>query len=94
MAALGAQTDYIEYMMGHTISSYHEIEMKGIEFLRAEYAKTALCIRPKLETNKIAIVRDFLESTDLNPEEILLREAQRMPHRTVVSHRSQLPEQD
>lgn len=30
MAALGLGTDYIEYMMGHTISTYHDIEMKGI----------------------------------------------------------------
>ena len=32
-------TDYIEYIMGHTISTYHDIEMKGIDFLRSEYAK-------------------------------------------------------
>jgi site-specific recombinase XerD len=25
MASLGVQTDYIEYMMGHTISTYHDI---------------------------------------------------------------------
>jgi site-specific recombinase XerD len=35
LAALGTPTDYIEYMMGHTISTYHDIQMKGVEFLRA-----------------------------------------------------------
>jgi site-specific recombinase XerD len=47
MAALGVQTDYIEYMMGHTISAYHDIKMKGIEFLRNIYIASGLSIRPK-----------------------------------------------
>jgi site-specific recombinase XerD len=34
MAALGVDRDYIEYMMGHTISTYHDIHMKGIEYLQ------------------------------------------------------------
>ena len=29
LASLSIQTDYIEYMMGHTISTYHDIRMKG-----------------------------------------------------------------
>jgi hypothetical protein len=33
MAALGVDRDYIEYMMVHTISTYHDIKMKRIEFL-------------------------------------------------------------
>ena len=93
MAALGAQTDYIEYMMGHTISTYHDIEMKGIEFLRVEYAKAGLTIKPKSDTNKMAIVRDFLKSMGLKPEEVLSKEAQAMPHRTVVSFAQRLSEQ-
>ena len=94
MAALGVQTDYIEYMMGHTISTYHDIEMKGIEFLRAEYAKAGLSIKPKAETNKMAIVRDFLKSMGLKPEEVLSKEAQAMPHRTVIDYSHQLSEQE
>jgi hypothetical protein len=31
--------------------------MKGIEFLRKEYAKAGLSIKPKQESNKMAIVR-------------------------------------
>ncbi len=94
MAALGAQTDYIEYMMGHTISAYHDIEMKGIEFLRNEYAKAGLSIKPKAETNKMAIVRDFLKSMGLRPEEILSKEAQTMPHRTIIDQSNRLSEQE
>jgi integrase len=93
LSALGLQADYVEYMMGHTISTYHDIEMKGIEFLRAEYAKVGLSLKPKTETNKMAIVREFLKSMGLNPEEILSKEAQAMPHRTVITH-NDLSEQD
>ena len=79
-------------MMVHTISIYHDIEVKGIEFLRAEYAKADLSIKPKPETNKMAIVRDFLKSMGLKPEEVLSKEAQSMPHRTVVDYSHQLSE--
>jgi len=53
MAALGVQTDYIEYMMGHTISTYHDVQMKGIEFLRGVYAALGLCIEPKTKPSRI-----------------------------------------
>ncbi|MEM3051302.1 MAG: hypothetical protein QXJ40_04360 [Candidatus Bathyarchaeia archaeon] len=36
--------DYIEYMMGHTISTYHEIQMNGIEFPRGIYISSGLSI--------------------------------------------------
>jgi hypothetical protein len=29
LMALGVQADYIDYMMGHTVDTYHDIEMKG-----------------------------------------------------------------
>lgn len=47
-----------------------------------------------LETNKMAIVRDFLKSMNLNPEEVLSKEAQSMPHRTVIDYSHQLSEQE
>ena len=94
MAALGVQTDYIEYIMGHTISTYHDIEMKGIEFLRAEYAKSGLSMKPRGETSKMAIVRDFLKSMGLKPEEVLSKIAQAMPHRAVVAYPHGLSEQE
>jgi len=42
----------------------------------------------------MAIVRDFLKSMGLKPEEILSREAQSMPHRTFVDQSHQLSEQE
>jgi hypothetical protein len=85
MAALGVQTDYIEYMMGHTISTYHDIQMKSIEFLRGVYTASGLSIRPKTKPSRVEILKEMVRALGLNPEEILTREALTMPHRTVVA---------
>lgn len=47
LMALGVQPDYIDYMMGHTVSTYHDIQSRGVEFLRGIYANAELHIRPK-----------------------------------------------
>jgi hypothetical protein len=84
MAALGVQTDYIEYMMGHTISRYHDIQMKGVEFLRGIYMASALSIRPKTKVSKIDALKEIIRAWGLNPEEVLTREALTQPHRTII----------
>jgi len=38
LLALGVQPDYVDYMMGYTIDTYHDVQSKGIEFLRGIYA--------------------------------------------------------
>ncbi len=85
MTALGVQTDYVEYMMGHTISTYHDIQMKGIEFLRGVYAASGIGIRPKTKASRIEILKEMVRAIGFNPEEILTRDALKEPHRTVVS---------
>jgi integrase len=85
MAALGVQTDYIEYMMGHTISTYHDIKMKGIEFLRGVYTASGLSIKAKTKPSRVEILKEMVRALGLNPEEILTKEALTMPHRTVVT---------
>jgi len=35
LMALGVQADHIDYMVGHTVDTYHDIQMKGVEFLSA-----------------------------------------------------------
>lgn len=77
-------TDYIDYMMGHTVSTYNDIRMKGIDFLRSLYASSGLSIRPKTKTSKIDRIKMFVESLGLNPDEILSQDALTSPHRTVV----------
>ncbi len=77
-------TDYIEYMMGHTISAYNDIKMKGVEFLRNLYASSGLGIRPRTRLSKIEQLKIVAESLGLNPDEVLSNDAQQMPHRTIV----------
>ena len=84
MAALGVQTDYIEYVIGHTISTYHDIQMKGVEFLRGIYAASGLSRAQKAAPNRIQILKEIVRSFGLNPDEILTREALEKPHRTVI----------
>jgi integrase len=77
-------TDYIEYMMGHTISTYNDVRMKGIDFLRNLYASSGLSIRPRTKVSKLDQLKLIIEAWGMNPNEILSREALSMPHRTVV----------
>ena len=84
MATLGVDRDYIEYMMGHTISTYHDIKMKGIEYLRGIYLASGLSIRPKTRISKIDALKEIIRAWGLNPDESLTREAMMQPHRTVI----------
>jgi site-specific recombinase XerD len=85
LASLGVQTDYIEYMMGHTISTYHDIRMKGIEYLRGIYLASGLSIRPKTRVSKIDALKEIIRAWGLNPEEILTRDALTRPNMTVIN---------
>jgi len=92
MAALGVDRDYIEYMMGHTISTYHDIKMKGTEYLRGIYIASGLSIRPKTRLSKIDALKEIIRAWGLNPEEILTRDALTRPNRTIIDN-SQLENQ-
>lgn len=70
--------------MGHTISTYNDIRMKGVEYLRNLYASSGLSIRPKTKISKIERLKMFAESLGLNPDEVLSRDALATPHRTLV----------
>ena len=75
MLSLGVQPDYVDYMMGHTLDTYHDIQMKGIEFLRNIYAASGLSIRPKTKVSKVETLKEIIRAWGLNPEKILTREA-------------------
>jgi hypothetical protein len=85
LAALGMPTDSSEYMMGHTISTYHDIQMKGIEYLRGIYSASALSIKPKKRVSKIDALKEIIRAWGLNPDEILTKEALSRPNATVIS---------
>ncbi len=90
LMALGTQADYVEYMMGHTVSAYHDIEMKGIDFLRGIYQASGLSIKPKTKFSRIDTLKEIVRAWGLNPEEILTREALTMPHQTPYTQDSQV----
>jgi site-specific recombinase XerD len=56
LMALGVQSDYVDYMMGHTVDTYHDIQSKGVEFLRNIYARADLRIKPKPSISKNEVV--------------------------------------
>ena len=85
MAALGVERDYIEYMMGHTISTYHDIRMKGIEFLRGIYTASGLSIKPKTRVSKIEALKEIIRAWGMNPDQILTKKALAEPHRTFIN---------
>jgi len=85
LAALGVNTDYIEYMMGHKISTYHDVQMKGLEFLRNIYAASGISIKPKTELSRVEMLKEIIRAWGMNPEEILAKEALTQPHRTYIS---------
>ena len=49
-------------MTGHTISTYNDIRMKDIEFLRRKYAATGLSIRQKEKADISDFIEDILRS--------------------------------
>lgn len=85
LMALGVQPDYIDYMMGHTIDTYHDVQSKGIEFLRSIYAAKDFGIKPKPQVSKVEQLREFCQYLGFDPEKILAKEAFAEPHRVYVS---------
>jgi site-specific recombinase XerD len=85
LMALGVQSDYVDYMMGHTVNTYHDIQSLGVEKLRSIYASSGLAIRPKTKTSKIDLIKEYIRALGVNPEEILTREALLRPARTYMA---------
>jgi hypothetical protein len=84
LMALGVQSDYVDYMMGHTVSTYHDIQSKGVEFLRSVYASAGLSAKPRAGVSKIDMLKEMMRAWGLEPEKILTREALAEPHRACV----------
>jgi hypothetical protein len=75
LLALGVQPDYVDYMMGHTVDIYNDVQMKGVDFLRNIYASSGLTIKPKTRVSKIEAIKEIIRAWGMNPEQILTREA-------------------
>ncbi len=75
LIALGVQADYVDYMMGHLVDTYHDIQSVGIDKLRSIYAATGLAIRPKTQVSKVEALKEIIRAWGMNPEQLLAREA-------------------
>jgi integrase len=75
MISTGTERDYVEYMMGHTLSAYHDVKMKGVDFLRGIYLASGLSIQPRTKARKILDLIRITRSWELDPAEIFAQEA-------------------
>ncbi len=74
--------------MGHVVSTYNDIQMKGVDHLRGLYNLSGLCIRQKEKTDIYDFVEDILKGKGYDIDRELLRRAIAKPHRTVCSQMS------
>jgi site-specific recombinase XerD len=75
LLALGVQPDYVDYMMGHTVDTYHDIQSVGIDKLRNVYASSGLSIRKKTQISKIDTLKEMIRALGMNPEQMLTKDA-------------------
>ena len=75
LLALGVQPDYVDYMMGHTVDTYHDIQSLGTDKLRNAYAALGLAIRRKTQVSKVEALKEIIRAWGMNPEQLLTRDA-------------------
>jgi len=75
MSITKIDTEIVEYMMGHTINTYEDVQSLGIEKLRTLYTSAAIVIRPKTQVSKIDQLKEIIRAWGENPEEILTKDA-------------------
>ena len=68
MSAAKIDDEIKEYMMGHTISTYEDVQSLGIETLRNLYVSAGIAIRPKTAINRIEQLREIILAWGENPE--------------------------
>jgi len=74
LESLGVPRDYCEYMMGHKISTYHDIQMKGIEFLRNVYTASDLRIQAKEKPSLADVLKELIRARGEDPSRYLKAE--------------------
>ncbi len=85
LTSLGVNPEYAEFMMGHKGALYHDIQSRGIEFLRNVYSSSGISIRPKPQLDRVEGLKVVVRSLGYDLEKILVREALSEPHRIVTS---------
>lgn len=87
LMALGVQSDYTDYRLGHTVSTYHDIRSRGVEFLRNVYASSGLSIKPRTSISKLEMLKATVRAWGFDPDKPLTEEAQAAPHRIYANAR-------
>jgi len=72
-------------MMGHKISTYHDVQMKGVEFLRNIHAASGISVKPRSQVNRIEMLKEVIRAWGLNPEKILAKDALTEPARIYLT---------
>ena len=90
MELAGLKTDYVEYMLGHTVSTYNDVKSLGIEKLRSIYASADLSIRQKTKASRIEQLKEMIQAMEQEVTK-LSRESSTQPARVEVD--SQDPNQ-
>lgn len=83
LGATSMKNDYIDYMMGHKVSTYNDIKGQGIDYLRNLYAASGLSIRPKTAPSKMEQLKMAIRSFGYDPDSILVKDAFLKPNRTI-----------
>ncbi len=89
MTAARVNEELIQYMMGHTIDTYEDVESLGIDTLRNLYASANLTIRPKTQVNRISQLKEIIRAWGENPEEILSKDALMRGNTTETSEQTE-----
>jgi site-specific recombinase XerD len=89
MSATKLDSEIINYMMGHTVDTYEDVQSLGVETLRNMYSSAGLAIRPKTQTNRIDQLKEIIRAWGENPEEILTRDALLRGNITETSEQTQ-----
>jgi site-specific recombinase XerD len=89
MSASKLDSEIINYMMGHTVDTYEDVQSFGIETLRNLYTSAGLAIRPKTQANRIDQLKEIIRAGGENPEEILTRDALLRGNITETSEQTQ-----
>lgn len=89
MSAVKLDSEIINYMMGHTVDTYEDVQSLGVETLRNMYASAGLAIRPKTQSNRIDQLKEIIRAWGENPEELLTRDALLRGNITETSQQTQ-----
>jgi hypothetical protein len=89
MSAVKLDSEIINYMMGHTVDTYEDVQSLGVETLRHMYSSAGLTIRPKTQSNRIDQLKEIIRAWGENPEEILTKDALLRGNITETSQQTQ-----